>query len=125
MLPTLSWIPLNEAALIVMAFNASSSSIPSLTAIAAHTVRYCIGVHGWSVIMATLTPALDKIPGVFTVKFLSSTLDLSEIDGPIITPTPSSHIISCIRCPSVQCSIVKSTSNSLAILIAVSISSAL
>lgn len=49
--------PAMQAALMVMAAKASSSSIPARAAKAAHRGRYWIGVSGWSVQIATRTPA--------------------------------------------------------------------
>ena len=124
-LPTLSAMPVILAGFIVMASRALYSSIPSFTARAAHTGRYCMGITGWSVIMAISRPAADRMLGVLKVRSLSSYLDRELRPGPTTRPRPSRTSVSVILCPSVQCSMVMSMSNSRAILRAVIISSAL
>ncbi len=75
--------------------------------------------------MATVMPSLFKMPGVLKSTFLVSTLFLVDNEGPIMAGKPDSFISAAIRCPSVQWSRVISRSYSLAILMAVKISSAL
>ncbi|MPN51781.1 hypothetical protein SDC9_199430 [bioreactor metagenome] len=75
--------------------------------------------------MATLIPSLCKTPGVLKDLFLVSTFVLEVRVGPTTAGTLALFIYLDINSPSVQCSKVKFTSNSFAILIAVNISSAL
>ncbi len=107
-----------------MAFKASYSSIPYLTAKPALKPRYCCGTTGESVIIAILFPAFCKIPGVLKVKFFNSYFDLLDKVGPTRRGKFASLSLSAIKWPSVACSKVASKSNSLTILKAVRISSA-
>lgn len=69
MLPTLSDTLHISAAFIVIALSPSSIPRPSLAAIPAQIGKSCILVTGWSVVIATLTPALCNIPAVLKSAF--------------------------------------------------------
>ncbi len=75
--------------------------------------------------MAVFIPASINALGVSKLLFLSSTFVLEPNVGPIKHGFPAALSSSTMRCPSVQWSKVISKSNSLAILSAVKISSAL
>ncbi len=124
-LPTLFDTPHISAAFMVIALSASSSPNPSLAAMPAHTGRLCISETGWSVIIATFTPALCRTPAVLKSIYFISILFLEARLGPSIAENPDCFISSAIRWPSEQWSSVMRRPNSFAILIAVSISSAL
>ena len=97
-----------RAGLMVTARSAVSRSRPSLTASAAWRISRWIGTTGWSVAIATVTPAAASSPGLAIVRFRSSTLDLAVISGPVTTGTPAAAILSAIRYPSVPWSITRS-----------------
>ena len=107
-----------------MAWRAWKGSIPAFTASPAHRGRYCWGITGASVMMLTWTPARASTPGVSKVLFTSSILLALVRVGPTAAGKPERATISGIRWPSVQCSRVILTPNSLATRMAVQMSSA-
>ena len=72
--------------------------------------------------MDTEQPASARIPGVSKVLLRSSNLVAWPKDGPTATGKPSLASSPAIRCPSVQCSSVSFTPNSLAMRMAVKMS---
>ena len=85
--PTRLEMPAISAASRVMAARASSGSMPPRTAMAAQRGRYWMGVSGWSVQMATFTPAARSLAGLDRVWPTSSGLERSVRQGPVITGT--------------------------------------
>ena len=86
---------------MVSARSAASRSMPSLTASVAWCTRKWIGTTGWSVVIASLTPARAMMPAARSVRLRSSTLTLVVNIGPMITGMFFSANRSAIRWPSV------------------------
>ena len=60
-----------------------------------------MGTTGWSVVIATSTPARARMPGLRSERCRSSTLERLVNSGPMMTGIPRSASTSAIRCPSV------------------------
>ena len=104
---------------------ASCSFSPAFTAIPAHMGRDWIRETGWSVVTAVITPESFNIPTVLNAIFWTSILLRLARSGPTMAGNPSAASSSAIRCPSEQWSKVTFKSNSLAIRMAVKMSSTL
>ena len=85
----------------VSTFSATSRSSPSLTANDAWCTRKLIGTTGWSVVIATRTPAAASRPRLAIARCRSSTFDRLVNSGPKITGMSFSASTSAMSAPSV------------------------